>query len=81
MAGTVPEERADPLYEVWAHTLAAEEGEQGQGFYVIQATFYIEEEGGDLVAETVKGLNVVLQHEGSVGRASPWRGATLKGMN
>jgi len=60
VAGTVPEERIDPLNQVWAHTLCEEEGDEGRRFHVVETSVPIEEESGDLVAEAVEGFNMVL---------------------
>jgi len=59
-AGTVPEKRADPLDQVQANPLSAEERKKGGRLYVVEASFPIEEESGDLVAEKVEGFMMVL---------------------
>jgi len=59
-AGAIPEERADPLDQVWAYPLSAEESEERGRFHVIKASLHIEEESGHFVAEAVEGFNVVL---------------------
>jgi len=59
-AGTVSEERADQLNQVRANPLSAEEREEGGRLYVVGASFHIEEESRELVAETVEGFNMVL---------------------
>jgi len=33
------------------------------------------------VAKAVKGLNMMLQHQGGVGSASPQKGATVEGVD
>jgi len=53
-AGAIPEERADPLDQVWADPLSAEERKEGGRLHVIEAPLHIEEESGDLVAEAVE---------------------------
>jgi len=58
--GTVSEKRADPLKQVWANPLSAEEREEGGRLYVVEASFHSEEESGDLVPETVEKFNMVL---------------------
>jgi len=60
VAGTVSEERADPLNQIRANPLFAEEREERGRLHVVEASFHIEEEGGDLVVEAVKGFNMVL---------------------
>ena len=59
-AGAIPEERADPLDQVWADPLPAKESEERGRFHVIKASLHIEEESRDFVAEAVEGFNVML---------------------
>jgi len=59
-AGTVSEERANPLNQVQANPLSAEKRKEGGRLHVVKAPFHIEEESGDLVAEAVEGFNIVL---------------------
>jgi len=59
-ARAISQEGADPLNQIWADPLPAEEGEERRGFHVIEATLHVKEEGGDLIAEAVEGLNIVL---------------------
>ena len=60
--GAVSEERANPLDQVRADPLSAEESEESGRVYVIiiEAPLHIEEESVDFVAEDVEGLNIVL---------------------
>ena len=60
VAGAIPEERADPLDQVRAYPLPAEESEERGRFHVIKASLHIEEESGGFVAEAMEGFNVVL---------------------
>jgi len=59
-AGTVSEERADPMNQVGADPLSAEEREEGRRFHIVETASHIEEERGDFLAEAVAGFNVVL---------------------
>jgi len=59
-AGAVSEEGADPLDQVWANPLSAEEREERWGLHVVEASLHVKEESGDFVAEAVKGFNVML---------------------
>jgi len=60
VAGAIPEERADPLDQVWTYPLPAEESEERGRFHIVKASLHVEEESGDFVAEAGDGLNVVL---------------------
>ena len=53
-AGAIPEERADPLDQVWANPLSAEERKERGRLHVIEAPFHIDEDSGDFVAEAVE---------------------------
>ena len=53
-AGAIPEERADPLDQVWADPLSAEERKERRRLHVIKALLHIKEESGDLVAQAVE---------------------------
>ena len=59
-AGMVSKERADPLDQVWADPLLAEEREERGGLHVVETSLHIEKESGYFVAEAMKGLNVML---------------------
>ena len=39
-----------------------EEREEGWWFHVVEATLYIEDEGGDLVIKVIERFAMVLQH-------------------
>ena len=56
----ISKERANPLDQVRADPLSAEEGEERGRLHVIEASLHIKEESGDFVAEAVEGLNIVL---------------------
>jgi len=56
----VSKERADPLDQVWADPLLAEEREERGGLHVVETSLHIEKESGYFVAEAMKGLNVML---------------------
>ena len=60
VAGAVSEERADPLDQVLADPLPAEEREERGRLHIIKAPLHIEEESGDFVVEVVEGLHIVL---------------------
>ena len=53
-AGTMCEERADPLDQVWADPLSVEERMEPGRLHVIEAPLHIKEETGDFVAEAVE---------------------------
>ena len=53
-AGTIPEERADLLDQVWADPLSAEERKERGRLHLIETPLHIEEESGDFVAEAVE---------------------------
>ena len=59
-AGVILEERTDPLAQVWGDHLDAEVREECGRFLIIEASFHIKKEGGDLVAEAMEGLNIML---------------------
>ena len=59
-AGAISEEGTDPLDQVWADPLSAEEREERGGLHVVETTLHIEEKGGDFVSEAVEGLNIML---------------------
>jgi len=52
--GVISEERADPLDQVMADPLSAEERKERGRLHVIEATLHIKEESGDFVAEAVE---------------------------
>jgi len=80
-AGTVTKKGNNPLNKVRAYPFVAEEGEEGRGPHIVKPTLYVEEQGGDLVAEAMKGFDMMLQNEGSASHASPWQGTTLLGVD
>jgi len=53
-AGAIPNERADPLDQVWADPLSAEERKERWRLHVIKAHLHIKEESGDVVTEAVE---------------------------
>ena len=57
-AGAVSEEEADPLDQVWAYPLPAEERKERWGLYVVEAPLHVKEESGDFVVEAVEGLDL-----------------------
>ena len=59
VAGTVSEERANPLDQRRADPLAVEEIEEEWRFHIVKPSLHIEEESSDPVAEGVEGFNIV----------------------
>jgi len=81
VAGAVPEEVADPLDQVWANPLYAEEREERWGLHVVEAPLHVKEESGDFVAEAVEGLDVMLLDEGGISGGPSREGSALKKMD
>jgi len=53
-AGAISEERADPLDQVCADPLSAEERKERGRLHIIEVPLHIKEESGDFVAEAVE---------------------------
>ena len=76
-AGPLRQEGEYPVDPVRGYVGGTESSHEGGGVDIVEASFCVQEKGGDLKSRSLEGFYFVFEGKAGVGGAKSWQGATL----